>query len=159
MVVLFKVLLLKDLIAALEGVDKVENDRAVAQVVPDLHEIHAVTVWQKGGVIAVKAHFLPHDLVPVAKIEIEIAAALHKRVHLLQNTRDLIVRHIGERVAGAHHTVEFAVEMASQLTKIALPQVDGDAAFIRFFAAARKHTSAQVRAVQRNAKVRKRQRE
>ena len=128
-------------------------------MVPDLHEVHAVAVWQKGGIVAVKTLFLPHDTVPVAKVEVEAASGLHERVHLLQNAGDLAVRHIGKRVAGAHHAVEAAVKMRRQVAEIALPQVDGDATLVRLFAAAREHAAAQIGAVQRDAELPERQRE
>ena len=126
-------------------------------MIPDLHEIYAVAVWQECGVIEVKALLLPHDPVPVAKIKVKNAARCNKRVHLLENARDLAVRHIGKRVAGAHHAVECSVEMCCQSAKITLPQIDGKTAFGCLFPAACKHRFAQIRSVERNAKRRKRQ--
>lgn len=79
----------------LKGVEQIEGDGSVGIVVPHLNEVDAHVI-NECGVVQIKARTLCEDLVPVARVVVQLSAGLDQRIHLRKGGQHTLVGHMGQ---------------------------------------------------------------
>ena len=87
---------------------------------------------------------LREDIIPVARVQIQIPAGVHQTVHGRQRPQNILVGYIGQGVARAHHTVIFSRRGLVYFAEIGTEQLDRKALLLRLFPALGQHGLIQI---------------